>query len=38
MLEAGKQDKEVAMEYSIGLLAVFMKENGKMIKQMDMEE
>lgn len=38
MLEDGKQDKEVDMEYSIGHQEGFMKENGKMIKQMDMEE
>lgn len=38
MLEVGKQDKEVVMEYNIGHQVVFMKENGKMIKQMGMEE
>lgn len=38
MLEDGKQDKEVVMEYNIGHQVVYMKVNGKMIKQMDMEE
>lgn len=38
MLADGRPVKEVVMEYNIGHQVVFMKENGKMIKQMDMEE
>lgn len=36
MLVVGRVDKEVAMEFVIGLMEHFMRENGKMIKDMDM--